>query len=83
VIAMGGWRDVHVGAEGDDVAIDGCSLWQHAWRRTPDAPLSLPHPDHRDQRHRFDVYEAGTIDDPVRFAAGELSNGVWGFYVPA
>ncbi len=30
-----------------------------------------------------DIDEVGSIDDPVRFAAGELSHGVWGFYVPA
>jgi len=45
--------------------------------------MQLPHPSHRHRRHRFDIYEIGSLDHPVRFAAGELSNGAWGFYVPA
>jgi hypothetical protein len=80
---MSGWRDVHIGAEGDGVTIDGVALWQQEWRRIGADPLELPHPDHPSQHHRCNIYEAGSIDDPVRFAAGELSNGVWGFYVPA
>lgn len=80
---MSGWRDVHVGFEGDGVRINGLAIWQQEWRRIGEVSLELPHPSHQHQRHRFDVYEAGSINSPVRFAAGELSNGVWGFYVPA
>jgi hypothetical protein len=80
---MSGWRDVHVGFEGDGVKINGVAIWRHEWRRTGEDSLELPHPSHRHQRHSFNIYEVGSIDDPVRFAAGELSNGVWGFYVPA
>ena len=79
---MSGWRDVHVGMEGDGVRINGLAVWLQEWRRTGEDALELPHPSYRHQRHRFDVYEVGSISDPVRFAAGELSNGVWGFYVP-
>ena len=28
------------------------------------------------------VYEMNGADGPIRFAAGEFSNGVWGFFVP-
>jgi hypothetical protein len=29
------------------------------------------------------VYEMTGSAPPIRFAAGEFSNGVWGFFVPA
>jgi hypothetical protein len=77
-----GWRDVHVGFEGDDLKIGGVGIWDADWRRTGLEAVQLPHPAHQHQRHRFDVYEVGEEKHPIRFAAGELSNGVWGFYVP-
>jgi hypothetical protein len=43
----------------------------------------LRHPTYPNQTHQYDIYEIGDAERPVRFAAGELSNGVWGFYVPA
>ena len=79
---MSDWREVHVGAEGDDVQIGGIKLWQHNWRRTSEA-VQLSHPSYPQQRRRFSIYETGAQSSPVRFAAGELSNGVWGFYTPA
>jgi hypothetical protein len=80
---MSGWRDVHVGFEGDGVMIGGVAIWRQAWRRVGEAPLDLPHPGYPHQLHCFNIYQVGSVDDPVRFAAAELSNGVWGFYVPA
>jgi hypothetical protein len=44
---------------------------------------SLSHPQYPAQRHVMSVYEVADSDPAVRFAAGEFSNGVWGFYVPA
>jgi len=79
---MSNWRDVHVGIEGDDLKIGGIQIWQEPWRHTGEGALQLPHPSYQHQRHRFDIYEIGPEASPVRFAAGELSNGVWGFYVP-
>lgn len=80
---MSEWRDVHVGFEGDDLKIGGIEVWCQDWCRTGEASVQLPHPSYQHQRHRFDIYKAGPQDSPVRFAAGELSNGVWGFYTPA
>lgn len=77
-----GWRDVHVGFEGDGLKIGGVKVWSAEWRRTDLRAVQLPHPAHPHQRHMFHVYEVGNGPKPVRFAAGELSNGVWGFYVP-
>jgi hypothetical protein len=76
------WRDVHVGIEGDGLEIGGLEVWKHKWRSTNEPPLDLPHPSYRNQTHRYWIYEIGDSGHPVRFATGELSNGVWGFYVP-
>ena len=45
--------------------------------------VELPHPAFPNQRHRMFVYEVTNDGRNVRFAAGELSAHVWGFYLPA
>jgi hypothetical protein len=77
-----GWRAQHVGFERDGLILEGLDVWALAWRKAAAAPISLPHPAHPSERHRFAVYEIGDGDGSVRFAAAELSNGVWGFYTP-
>jgi len=79
---MNGWRYVHIGFEADGLKIRGIEIWLQDWRRTSEEALQLPHPSYPHQRHHFAIYEVGNLDHPVRFAASELSNGVWGFYVP-
>ena len=80
---MTGWRDVHVGVEDDGLKIGGLEVWKHTWRWTSEPALDLPHPAYPNQTHRYRICEIGDSANPVRFAAGELSNGVWGFLVPA
>ena len=80
---MNDWQAVHVGTEGDDVQISGLKVWQHDWRPNGEDSVQLPHPSYPQQRHHFSCYEVGPHGSPVRFAAAELSNGVWGFYIPA
>ena len=77
------WRDVHIGFESDGFKINGIEIWKHKWRRVGKETLQLPHPAYPNQRHSFEIYEVGESGISVRFAAGELSNGVWGFFVPA
>jgi len=77
------WRAVHVGMTKDGLTIDGADIWTLAWRRTREPALQLPHPAFPDQLDYFDIYEADGPAGRIRFAAGELSGGVWGFYVPA
>jgi hypothetical protein len=81
-VDLAGWREVHVGFENDDLKIGGFRVWRQPWRATQSPPVQLPHPAHPDQRHRYDIHEIGDARNPIRFAASELSNGVWGFYVP-
>jgi len=76
------WRDIHIGFESDGLKINGLEVWKHEWRPTGLRPVELPHPSYLHQIHRYEIYDIGDAESPVRFAAGELSNGVWGFYVP-
>jgi hypothetical protein len=78
----GPWRYAHIGFEGDDVRIGGVAIWQSNWRRADEDAIQLPHPAHQHELHRYWIYEVGEVDRPVRFAAGELSPNVWGFYKP-
>jgi hypothetical protein len=79
---MTAWQNVHVGVEDDGLKIEGLDVWRHDWRWSNEAPLDLPHPSYQNQLHRYRICEIGSSEHPIRFAAAELSNGVWGFYVP-
>jgi hypothetical protein len=72
------WRVAHIGFEKDGFRLNGLDVWALPWRKVDAPPVELPHPAYPDQRHFYDVYEVGL--GAVRFAAGEVSNGVWGFY---
>ncbi len=76
------WREAHIGFSDDGLAIGGLDVWTHEWRRVDTPPLSLCHPAHPQQMHQFTVYEIEEGASVARFAVSELSNGVWGFYVP-
>ncbi len=76
-----GWRSLHIGTEGDAVAAEGVSLWQPEWVSLGDR-IVVAHPTQsRDQRHPAWTYQVAADGRVVEFAAGELSNGVWGFFV--
>jgi hypothetical protein len=74
------WRARHVGFERDGLILDGLDVWGSQWRRLGAATVELPHPAHPEERHCFEIYEAGEGAQTRQFAATELSNGVWGFY---
>ena len=79
-----GWSPVHVGFEGAALSIGGINPWLHVhgWKRVQQDCIVVPHPAYRQERHRAWVYEVTSNGKTTRFAASELSNGVWGFYVP-
>ena len=77
------WRAIGVVTEGNAIAVGGLNPWDFEWRQVRDEPIELPHPDYPNQRQRVWVYEIESSGRKVRFAAGELSANVWGFYVPA
>jgi hypothetical protein len=73
------WKEAHIGVEGDGVVIHGVDIWKAEWQPTGE-DVDLAHPAYPKQTHRYAVY---VTDNDVKFAAGELSAGVWGFYVPS
>jgi hypothetical protein len=77
-----GWRLLSIGFERDAVEVDGVGLWDATWRATGQK-ITVAHPSHKSQRHHMAIYEAADTDPLIVFAAGEFSNGVWGFFLPA
>lgn len=78
-----GWKSIHVGLEGTPLSINGINPWLHVvnWQRVSQGHIVVPHPSYPSQRHRASVYEVTIPGKTICFAATELSNGVWGFYV--
>lgn len=77
------WEAVGVVTEGEPIVIGGLNPWDFKWRAVRTEPLDLPHPSYPHQSHSVTVYEITNGDQRVRFAAGELSPNVYGFYVLA
>lgn len=77
------WRVVGTARSGAPISVAGMNPWDHEWRTLAEAPVSLPHPQYPEQLHRMTIYEVNAQGRSIRFAAGELSNNIWGFYLPA
>lgn len=77
------WTFLTVGTELQIVEIEGTDVWMSEWRSLDIGTLEVPHPSYPHQRHKLWPYVVERGGQPVMFCAGELSNGVWCFYVPA
>lgn len=77
-----GWRFVSIGLEGQATNVGGINLWDVEWTPTH-GRIIVAHPAYPSQRHTMLTYEVAEAIPPVVFAAGEFSDGVWGFFVPA
>jgi hypothetical protein len=82
------WKEVGVGFAYQPIIIGGVNVWDYKWLPVSETEiLRLPHPSHLNELHDYRVYDI-EIDYndfkgvKFRFAASELSNGVWGFYIP-
>jgi hypothetical protein len=73
------WRHAGTCGEGGRLRIRRTNVWSREWRRLG-ATATVKDPMYG-QTFEFDVYEIETESGPAQFAAGEFSNGVWGFYV--
>jgi hypothetical protein len=78
-----GWRHVHIGIEGAFVKLNGLNPWKLEWHSIDKESIVVAHPSYPSERHYMRVYEIESAGKRVKFAAGEFSNGVWGFYVPS
>ena len=78
-----GWKNVSIGFQSDFISLDGLNPWRLNWHELEEPPITVAHPSYPQQRHAMWVYELRGENKTVKFAAGEFSNGVWGFYIPA
>jgi hypothetical protein len=76
-----GWKLVSIGLDGEPVTVDDVDLWKHEWRRCSES-ITVAHPSYPAERHTMFVYELVLPARRIKFAAGEFSNGVWGFFLP-
>ena len=76
-----GWRFVSIGFDGQSTDVGGVDPWTVTWTPTH-GRIVVAHPSYPDERHVMLTYEVAGSTPPIVFAAGEFSNGVWGFYVP-
>jgi hypothetical protein len=73
---------VGVTSETGAVSVEGVNPWEHEWISLGGS-LDVPHPSYPAQRHQLSIYRVDGPGGAVTFAAGELSNGAWCFYVPS
>ncbi len=59
--------------------IEGIDIWKCQWLDTHER-VDVEDPVYH-QKHTFHIYEISAGDRSITFAAGEFSNGMWGFYV--
>ena len=75
------WKFVGVNYDEKTFLIDGINVFAHGWKSVDGEIAQVSDPLYG-QARRFSVYEITEKNSTIRFAAGEFSNGVWGFYAP-
>ena len=73
------WQFLGAAPDGQSFIIGGLDVWKHQWRDTRERVHVKDPLYHQD--FTFHVYEIGSGDRVVTFAAGEFSACMWGFYV--
>lgn len=72
------WTFVRAVPDGQCFKLDGIDVWEHKWIDTKERARVEDPLYHRELA--FEVYEIRVGDKVLRFAAGEFSNCMWGFY---
>lgn len=65
--------------DGEEFLIDDIDVWKLTWMRTGESKAMVVDPRYG-QSFAFPVYQISSMGVVFKFAAGEFSNGVWGFY---
>lgn len=76
-----GWRSVGMCWGGEEFDLQGLNPWEHEWESQPER-IVVAHPEYPSQRHDMGVWVIHAPDRVVRFAAGEMSNLAWAFFLP-
>lgn len=80
---MTAWNVAHIGIGYDDLVLGDRQVWKEDWRPVNNyEQVTLPHPAYPHEMHSYGIYEIGDPAHVIRFAAAELSPGVYGFYLP-
>ena len=78
---MTDWIYVNGGRELTPVMVDGLDVWKHDWTPLASDRVSVKDPLYG-QDFQFLIYTITDGRRTVTFAAGEFSNGMWGFFQP-
>lgn len=74
------WKFFGVCFDWHNFEINGVNVWGHKWKIVDRSPAKIEDPRYG-QSYKFDVCEIDVDGKRIEFAAGEFSNGVWGFYL--
>lgn len=72
------WQHEVTGSEGN-VILFGINIFAYKWKKTGEC-ISVQDPLYH-QNYKFPIYTVNVDGESHSFAAGEFSNGVWGFYL--
>lgn len=71
------WQHTVTGEEGNTTLFD-VNIFEYEWINTQKSTIVYHPIDNK--KCRFQIYEVEVNGQKHKFAAGEFSNGVWGFY---
>jgi hypothetical protein len=74
------WQFAGSSNEGEAFQIGGVNVWDQGWQVSAGEEAHVNDPVYG-QGFIFRVFTIQDGDEKIEFAAGEFSNGVWGFYV--
>ena len=72
------WRFTASSVDGQSLLIDGIDVWKYDWQDTKERVVVTDPSYH--QEFTFYVFQIHHEGRTLRFAAGEFSNCIWGFY---
>lgn len=75
---MTDWKHIRTVLDGEKCRLNGINVWDYQWVPTKSS-IIVKDPRYK-QDHKMQIYEIKADHSVARFAAGEFSNGVWGFY---
>jgi hypothetical protein len=73
------WNFVGSSFDGQSLFIEGIDVWTRGWIAVEGERAKVVDPRYG-QSFQFPIFVIAEGEKSVRFAAGEFSNGVWGFY---
>jgi hypothetical protein len=74
------WQFAGSAKKGEAFEIRGVNVWGQGWQVSEGEEAHVNDPVYG-KTHIFRVFTVQDGDEKVEFAAGEYSDGVWGFYV--